>query len=105
MGVKLRMLRGMFAARKANKQYEKEQKSMSQNPILKPILESKTTRNVAIGGITVGGATVGAMAFLRRMFPDAIPWGPDGDIHILWIAETILAPVVSRLMAKVIDKK
>ena len=106
MGKRLRLLRGLFAANKAKKRFEKEEKkAMSQSTITKPILSSSTTRNVAIGGISVGGATVGILAFLRRVLPDVVVWGPEDDIHILWIAQAIITPILSRLMAKVIDKK
>ncbi len=70
-------------------------------PPMKPIVDSRTTRNVAIGGTAAAGVVAAGAAFARAM---GYPLPEDAEIHLVWIVAT-LTPLISRVIAKVWDRK
>ena len=60
---------------------------------------SRTTQNVAAGGLVSVGTVAAVLAFLRRMWPDVIPWDESQDVVVDTFVATFLAPVVSRAIA------
>ena len=65
---------------------------------MKPITKSRTTATVAASTGTTGGIAFAALTFLRGRVD--LPWGPEGDAAIVAILTTIIAPLLSRLIAK-----
>jgi len=60
---------------------------------------SRTTQNVAAGGLVSVGTVAAVLAFLRRMWPEIIPWDEGQDVVIDTFVATFLAPLVSRWIA------
>jgi len=55
--------------------------------------KSATTANV----LAAGGSAAGVLAFLRSMWPELLPWGPELDTGLV----AVLAAVFGRLIAVV----
>lgn len=69
-------------------------------PISTPMLESKTTRDVATGAAVAGGTAYGIVAAARALLGDAsMPWGPEADAAIAVAATAILTPLLARVKA------
>ena len=68
---------GFRAARK----FEKGKVAMEYTkPISTPMVQSKTTRDVATGAAVAGGTAYGVVAAARALLGDAnIPWDPSAD--------------------------
>ena len=73
---------------------------------LKPVeaVTSTTTQNVAGGVVVSGGTIAGACAFVRSAWPDALPWGSEGDAALVVVLTTIIGPLVSRVIAMIRDR-
>lgn len=63
------------------------------------LFKSRTTQNVAAGGLITVGTIAGVLAWIRSMWPELLPWDPSADAAIDTVAATVLAPVVSRVIA------
>lgn len=62
-------------------------------------VNSTTTQNVAGGVVASGGAIAGAIGFVRAAWPDVLPWGAEADPALVVVLTTVVAPVVSRIIA------
>ena len=51
-----------------------------------PVMESRTTQNVAGGVAVSAGSAVGAITFARSMFPDLMPWEAGQDQAVAAVA-------------------
>lgn len=67
--------------------------------MLSKTLKSKTTKTVAGSTAASGGLVVGLLTFLRATWPDKMPWEESLDADIVAVVTTVVAPVVSRLIA------
>lgn len=66
--------------------------------VMKPITQSRTTATVAGATGTTSGLVFAFLTFLRGRTD--LPWEPEGDAAIVAVVTTILAPLLSRLIAK-----
>ena len=71
---------------------------------MKPIIKSRTTRNVLLGTGVGGFSIIGLIAFLRTQWPDLLPWTADGDAFIVTTLNTIVAAILSRFASWAIDR-
>lgn len=71
--------------------------SEMESKLIKPVLKSKTTQNIAVGG----GSVMAVFAFIRTMWPDTVPWTADNDAIVAAFLSTILVPLISRGIAAV----
>lgn len=72
---------------------------MSAGTESKTVLQSRTTQNVAAATVTTGGTVAGVIAGARAVFPDLIPWNESADVSVAVVITTVIAPLVSRLIA------
>lgn len=89
--------RVLFSALKAKKAERKHEKMKRKNKPEKSIIKSQTTQNVAASGASV----IGALAFLRNMWPDLMPWGAEHDATLAAVGAGVLVPLISRIIAKI----
>jgi hypothetical protein len=75
--------------------------AIRRNKKMSNVVTSKTTQNVTMGTAASGGAIYGVIAFLRSYAPNIVFWGEDADAGIVVVATTIIAPLVSRIIAMV----
>lgn len=71
---------------------------------MKPILQSTTTKAVALG---TGGA-LSVLAFIigtLRIADCGLPWDVDQDNVVIGILTTLLGPLLSRIFSKILKKK
>ena len=66
---------------------------------MKPITQSKTTATVAGATGTTGGVVFALLALLRGQGV-SLPWEADADTAIMAVVTTVVAPLISRLVAK-----
>jgi len=66
--------------------------------VMKPITQSKTTATIAGATGATSGIIFAVLAALRGRV--ALPWEPEGDTAIVAVLTTVIAPLLSRLVAK-----
>ena len=62
-------------------------------------LNSETTQNVALGGLSGAGGIAGLLLTVRQVLPDVLPWSVDADAGIVALVSTVAVPLLSRLIA------
>ena len=67
--------------------------------VMKDITKSRTTQNVAAGSAASGGLAYGLLAALRSAAPGLLPWDEVHDVAVAVVATTVLAPLLSRIIA------
>jgi hypothetical protein len=67
---------------------------------MKPILQSNTTKSVATAAAGTTAGVVGLLAWLRATFGDVLPWPPAADWAIATGTNTVIVPLVSRVLKK-----
>lgn len=65
----------------------------------KPVLQSRTTQNVAAATVTTGGTVAGIIAGIRAIWPDLLPWDESVDVSVSVVLTTVIVPLVSRAIA------
>ena len=96
--------RSAVKAKKAENKYNKRRKRKMAEPKA-PVMESRTTQNVAGGVAVSAGSAIGAITFARSMFPDLMPWEAGQDQAVAAVAAGILIPFISRIIAKIRSKR
>lgn len=66
--------------------------------VMKPITQSRTTATVAGATGATSGIIFAVLAALRGRVD--LPWEPEGDTAIVAVLTTVIAPLLSRLVAK-----
>jgi len=66
----------------------------------KPILKSKTTGTVLAAGAGSATLVLSVLIFIRRVWPNLLPWDESLDAEINTVIMAVIVPVVSNWIAR-----
>lgn len=71
----------------------------------KPITQSSTTKNVALGTGTGTGALAVVLTYIRTKWPGVLPWSPEEDAIVIAALAIVIVPLLSRWFASKLNAK